>query len=218
MMRPHLIVAGAAALTLFSDVAAAQDSIRYALGEGATLTVEYCLPPCACPYHVVTAETTEGTFLLTLVDSNPLFDEYSVTMIGWTVVSGDLTYTISGSGTYRIGGEVAITHSMSLDLVINDLPSMHFESPDSFVDPDHMFPEIAINLSAEQFGCQRDHVAIVAGPAPCPADWNRSGAIDSQDFFDFLGDFFAGGADFNSDGATDTQDFFDFLDAFFAGC
>ncbi|MBC7773455.1 MAG: S8 family serine peptidase [Pyrinomonadaceae bacterium] len=52
---------------------------------------------------------------------------------------------------------------------------------------------------------------------PCPCDWNQSGAMNSQDFFDFIASFFASNADFNRDGSTTSQDFFDFLACFFAG-
>jgi hypothetical protein len=56
--------------------------------------------------------------------------------------------------------------------------------------------------------------------APCPADFDHSGAVNSQDFFDFLTAFFALdlAADFNHSGTVDAQDYFDFVAAFFAGC
>jgi hypothetical protein len=52
----------------------------------------------------------------------------------------------------------------------------------------------------------------------CACDWDFSGAVNSQDFYEFVTDFFNGTADFNGSGATDSQDFFDFLTCFFAGC
>ncbi len=50
---------------------------------------------------------------------------------------------------------------------------------------------------------------------PCPCDWSHDGIVNSQDFFDFLTDFFAGHGDFNHDGVNNSQDFFDFLNCFF---
>jgi hypothetical protein len=74
--------------------------------------------------------------------------------------------------------------------------------------------DLATGDTSEFSGC----IPVQAGT--CPADFNHSGAVDSQDYFDFLTAFFAGaaGADFNADGVIDSQDFFDFLNAFFAGC
>ncbi|MGE3107433.1 MAG: serine hydrolase [Phycisphaerales bacterium] len=62
----------------------------------------------------------------------------------------------------------------------------------------------------------RDRVrAAMATWGSCGCDWNFDGILNSQDYFDFLQDFFSGDADFNHDRATNSQDFFDFLTCFF---
>jgi predicted outer membrane repeat protein len=58
-----------------------------------------------------------------------------------------------------------------------------------------------------------------SGPHPCLADFNNSGAVNSQDIFDFLTAWFSGSpsADINGNGLT-PSDILDFITAWFAGC
>jgi hypothetical protein len=66
--------------------------------------------------------------------------------------------------------------------------------------------------------------ANTCSPPACPCDFDESGTLNSQDFFDFLNCFFTTGcgqADFNGDMQVNSQDFFDFLSCFFTppnGC
>jgi hypothetical protein len=55
-------------------------------------------------------------------------------------------------------------------------------------------------------------------PQLCPADWDQRNGLNTNDFFAFLADFFAGHADFNADGQTNSADFLAFISAFFTGC
>lgn len=82
------------------------------------------------------------------------------------------------------------------------------DSDGAFVDPEH-----AKTPTADQ--AYRAMMLIM--PAIPAADFDRSGSVTSQDFFEFLGAFFSGTAraDYNGTGAADSQDFFDFLADFF---
>jgi hypothetical protein len=189
----------------------------YTLQAGTHLTEEFCRGPCDCPPRDLLLPM-RGTFVLTFGNSDPMFDNYTVSMIDWVASSAGGDLPVTGSGTYRIGGEVAVTNQMTLELSIDSGPTITYDSGLTPIDPDHPFPQISIAAQTDLFGCRRNDVVLLAGPAPCPADWNHSGSLDSQDFFDFLADFFAGHADFDMDGQTNSQDFFAFVAAFFAGC
>jgi hypothetical protein len=77
------------------------------------------------------------------------------------------------------------------------------------------------HVHANTFGNGSDSYSYRTGPIDpptCACDWNVDEVVNSQDFFDFLTDFFASDADFNNDKVTNSQDFFDFLTCFFDGC
>ncbi|MBC7773169.1 MAG: hypothetical protein H7210_11780 [Pyrinomonadaceae bacterium] len=57
---------------------------------------------------------------------------------------------------------------------------------------------------------------IVEVEGGCRCDWDLNGLRDSQDFFAFLSQFFAGGADFDCSGSSTSTDFFQFLTCFHA--
>ncbi len=73
---------------------------------------------------------------------------------------------------------------------------------------------------AATFNGEQDVWYLRIGPRVCPGDFNRSGAVNVQDIFDFLAAWFAqdGRAEFNRDFTLSVQDIFDFLAAWFAAC
>lgn len=75
-------------------------------------------PICGRPTF---AEPLRGTFQLRLVNEGPLSTSYAIEKI--TCVAGNAAgrlYKICGTGTYTVGGEVAVRQEMTLDLWIDD--------------------------------------------------------------------------------------------------
>ncbi|MFM9994695.1 MAG: hypothetical protein ACKVU4_02715 [Phycisphaerales bacterium] len=89
----------------------------YSLDPQSEITLRYCLGPCLCPPHEFTAPVSGG-FLLTFVGSDPLFDHYAVTGVEWTTVVNGQLLPVTGSGTYRIGGEIGFVHQLKLTLTV----------------------------------------------------------------------------------------------------
>lgn len=168
--------------------ASAQQSVMYRLDRGADFFHEFCIGACACPPHSVNAPLT-GAFTLTFIESDPLFDHYAVTGLSW-VADVPIGFTrISGGGSYRIGGEVAIQQQLQLDLIADDGTPVSFDSGLIGIDPDHPFPQISMRLVTMPTECTQLTLTFVASPVACPADLNGDGSVELGDLSTLLAHF-----------------------------
>src|SRR5439155_967051 len=97
----------------------------YRLNQGSTYE-QGCFGPCLCP--VLIDAPVKGTFALTPTGSDGLFNTYAVTDVNWVVPIDGTDTIVSGSGTYRIGGEFALQQQLSLDLQVGGEKAEHFDS------------------------------------------------------------------------------------------
>lgn len=136
----------------------------YRLKDGSTFQ-EGCFGPCACP---LTQEMPViGTFRLTFDHADPLFDYYTVTDVNWTVWWFDPPKRITGSGSYRIGGEVAVVQQLELDLHVGGDPVQHFDS--GLVAAGAGFPAIDVTITINNMFCYDRVIHVVAAPVPAGA-------------------------------------------------
>lgn len=138
------------------------DPIQYTLFPQSDL--EYgCFGPCACP--VVTVGPLRGDFTFYRTSVDPLFSHYALVNIAWTyTVSGATPHTVhmTGHGTYDLGGEVALTQRMTLDLRSDGGPEQHFDSGVGSVKA--TFPVIDILVYAHANACLDSVLHVVAAP------------------------------------------------------
>lgn len=135
--------------------------VLYRLDKG-TAYEQGCFPPCLCP--VLFNETVKGTFVLTPSGVDPLFTTYAVTGINWVVALGGTDTFVTGSGTYRIGGEFALQQELTLDLKVGDNKVERFTS--GLVTGPAPFPAIAIAISINNQTCFDTVFRVQASPVP----------------------------------------------------
>jgi len=121
-----------------------------------------CFAPCECP--VYSSQALQGTFQLKHVGFDGLFDNYDVTNVQWTSPNGSSGVNITGSGRYRVGGEVAVQKQMVLDLRFGSKPAQKFDS--GLISGGNDFPRIEIDVSLHQMTCFDSVIHIQAAPAP----------------------------------------------------
>ncbi len=139
------------------DAQTAKD-VTYTLLDGSQL-LDDCLI-CGRPTLIY---SLRGTFTLTPLDNNMLFARYRLTNIAFKAgPTADMTYDISGTGVYRIGGEVALVQGMTLDLKLNDRFLVFTNNQSSL---DRQFPLIDISVAQTQVNlAQFFSIHLVAAP------------------------------------------------------
>lgn len=100
--------------------------VSYMLLEGSTLTDDCTI--CGRPAVIM---PMRGTFQLVFREENPLFRTYDVQDLVFHAQAGASQYKVTGSGTYEIGGEVAVVHRMDLKAQINDREDVELSTDSS---------------------------------------------------------------------------------------
>jgi hypothetical protein len=155
------VVCGMAALTDPADAQLATNAVLYELHKGSSFQ-QGCFPPCLCP--VMVSAPVNGTFLLIPVGFDGLFYTYAVTNVAWSVPFAGSNMVVTGSGSYKIGGEVALQQELSLDLQMGGGTGERFDS--GLVGELAPFPEINVIISTNHQVCFDTVFNLDASPAP----------------------------------------------------
>jgi len=148
-MRPLVF-----ALLLLALPARASADVSYSLAKGSTFAWG-CFGACDC---AIVERPLSGSFTLKDLGFDGLFERYAV--LDARLDGGML---LTGTGTYKVGGEFAITQQLTLDLSANGGPARHFDS--GVVPGGGGFPKIDATVSLHQeAACFDTVIHVVAAP------------------------------------------------------
>jgi hypothetical protein len=141
-------------------------------GPGATLYrlnpntayVVGCFPPCLCPDTII--QPVRGTFLLRPTGLDGLFKTFTVTNVHWSFTNNGAATSVTGSGTYKIGGSNAPQQQLSLYLQIDGGQVEHFDS--GLVADSTPLPNINVTISTNGQICFDTAFKVSASPTPVP--------------------------------------------------
>jgi hypothetical protein len=136
------------------------NTVLYGLNPASSFE-EGCIPPCECPDLLPVPVT--GTFLLTPTGYDPLYNYYAVTNVNWRVSMNGADMVVTGSGTYKVGGEFALVQELALDLQLSGTNVERFDS--GLVPVAAPFPAIKVTISTTNKLCFKAAFNLDAAPA-----------------------------------------------------
>lgn len=167
--RVSVVVAAVLLVALSPRAAAAQGpappATRYVL-EDASLFEAGCFDLCACP---VRQSPLKGSFVLTRLAPDPMFEHYQVSEVDLIAQEPNGPVAITGSGSYRVGGEFAVQHQLTLDLALGSAAPQLFDS--GLILGGGEFPRIAIQVRLHLSpACTDTLLTVRASPAVAGID------------------------------------------------
>ena len=103
-----------------------------------------------------------GTFVLTPTGFDGLYSTYAVEDVRWVVSIGGTNTLVTGQGTYKLGGEVALQQELSLYLQVGGAAVAHFDS--GLVPELTQFPDINVTISTNGQVCFDTVFGVSASP------------------------------------------------------
>ena len=128
----------------------------YRLGDQATFEAG-CLAPCMCP--VSARGSLKGTLTLEPAGFDGVFQNYRVAGIDWRLVRDQVQTPVTGSGSYRVGGD---RQQLTLDLSVDGAPAQRYDS--GLIGGGASFPSLSLPVALHGFYCNDSVYGVQATP------------------------------------------------------